>query len=265
MNRKIDVGGTLSQVFSIYGANAGILLPVAFWLFLVVAIVNGVIAGSLALLPIALAVSTIAGTLYQGMVVGLVRDVQDGRRDFSAGELFNSAMPVVLPLIGAGILSGIAIGIGTVLFIVPGLFLLTIWAVIAPVIVVEHSSVMDSFGRSRQLVRGNGWPVFGAIFVAFLIVFIGGLIFAAIATSIADGALVRIVFSAIASTITAPISALVAAVLYFRLRGVEEAAGPPAAGPPLVDPAAPPAYAPPSPPAPPAPPPPPPPPAPPAG
>ena len=41
MNRKLDVGGTLNEVFSIYGAKRGVLLPVAFWLFLVVAIVNG--------------------------------------------------------------------------------------------------------------------------------------------------------------------------------------------------------------------------------
>jgi hypothetical protein len=45
----------------------------------------------------------------------------------------------VLPLIGAGLLSGIAIGIGMLLLLVPGLIRLTIWAVIAPVIVVERS------------------------------------------------------------------------------------------------------------------------------
>jgi hypothetical protein len=243
MNRKLDVGGTLSEVFSIYGANAGVLLPVAFWLFLVVAIVNGIVGSSLVLLLVASVVGIVAGTLYQGTVVNLVRDVQDGRRDFSAGELLSSATPFIAPLIGAGILAGIAIGIGLFLLLVPGLILLTIWAVIAPVIVVEKSGVMDSFGRSRELVRGNGWPVFGAIVVAFLIVVVGGLVFGAIAASIADGPLVRIVFSALASTITAPISALVAAVLYFRLRAVEDVPEPLASGldapPPTVPPAPP--------------------------
>ena len=95
---------------------------------------------------------------------------------------------------------------------------------IAPVIVVEKSGVLDSFGRSRELVRGNGWGVFGVIVLAFLIVFVGAIVFSAIAAAIADGPLLRIVFSALASTITAPISALVAAVLYFRLREIEGAA-----------------------------------------
>jgi len=232
MSRKIDVGGVFSEVFSIYRDQAGVLLPVAFWLFLVVAIVNGLIAGSLILLAVALIVATIAGTLYQGTVVELVSDVQDGRRDSSAGDLLRSASPFIAPLIGAGILAGIGIGIGMILLIVPGLFLATIWAVIAPVIVVEGSGVMDSFARSRDLVRGNGWPVFGAILLAIVIVFIGSAIFGAIAGAIANGPIVRIVFSAIASTITAPISALVAAVLYFRLRAIEGTAAPVAAGVP---------------------------------
>ena len=179
MDRRLDVGATLSEVFSTYGSQAGVLLPVAFWLFLVVAIVNGLISTSLALVPVALAVSLIAATLYQGMVVGLVRDIQDGHRDFSAGELMRSAAPVVGPLIGAGLLSGLGVGVGFVLFIVPGLFLLTIWAVIAPVIVIERSGVIAAFGRSRALVRGNGWPVFGAIFVVFLITAIAGLVLSA--------------------------------------------------------------------------------------
>jgi hypothetical protein len=230
MKRELSVGDTLSEVFSIYGAHAGVLLPVAFWLFLAVAIVDGLVGASLALLPLVIVVSTIAATLYQGMVVGLVRDVQDGRRDSSVGELLGYAAPVLLPLIGAGLLSGLGIGVGFVLLVVPGLYLLTIWAVIAPVIVIERRPVFEAFGRSRQLVRGNGWPVFWVIAVAFLISLAGGLIFGGIASSVADGPLVRIVFSALASTITAPIGALVAGVLYYRLLGAVPAAD--AAAPP---------------------------------
>jgi hypothetical protein len=217
MNQKLDVGGTLSQIFSTYSAQAGVLLPVAFGLFLIVAVVNGILAGSLALVPIGVAVNVVAATLYQGMVVGLVRDVQDGRRDSSIGELIEATWPVVLPLIGAGLLSGIAIGIGFLLLLIPGLILLTIWAVIAPVIVVERSGVFAAFRRSRELVRGNGWQVFGVIFTAFLIATVVGFIFGAIGAAISDGVGMRIVFNVIASTLTAPITALAAATIYFRL------------------------------------------------
>ncbi len=236
MNRKLDVGGTLSQAFSIYGSQAGVLLPVAFGLFLIVAVINAILAGSLILVPLALAVSVVAGTLYQGMVVGLVSDVQDGRRDSSVEDLVRSTGPVILPLIGAGILAGIGIGIGFLLLIVPGLILLTIWSVIAPVIVVERSGAIDAFGRSRQLVRGNGWQVFGVIVVVFIIVAVVQGILGAIGSGISGSLGVLILFNVIGSTITAPVVALVAAVIYFGLRDIEQGAQPTTPAPPTAPP-----------------------------
>ncbi|HVY95859.1 MAG TPA: hypothetical protein VHA54_02755 [Solirubrobacterales bacterium] len=241
MNRKLDVGGTLSQVFNTYGAQAGVLLPLAFALFLIVAIVQALLNSSLILFPISFAVGIIAGTLYQGMVVEVVSDVQDGRRDMSVSDLVNAVGPVLLPLIGAGILAGIGIGIGLILLVVPGLILLTIWAVIAPVIVVEHSGVIDAFGRSRELVRGNGWQVFGVIVCVFLIVVIVGAILGAIAVGISDSVGMRILFNVVAQTLTAPIGALAASVIYFRLMALRNEAPP---APPAPGAAAPPPPAP---------------------
>ncbi len=221
MERRLSVGDALGEVFDIYRDRAGVLLPVAFWLFLVVAIVNGLTEGSFSLFWVGLVVGLAVGTLYQGMVVELVRDVRDGRRDSSVGDLMRSVLPVLGPLVGAGILAGLGIGVGFILLIVPGLILLTMWAVVAPAIVVERRGVFDAFGRSRQLVKGQGWPVFGSVVVAYLIGFLGAVTFILVANSIADGPIVRIVFSALASTITAPIEALVASVLYFRLLGLQ--------------------------------------------
>ncbi|MGN6664144.1 MAG: hypothetical protein ACTHK6_08090 [Solirubrobacterales bacterium] len=222
MDRKLDVGATLREVFDTYRDQAGVLLPVAFWLFLVVAIVNGLTGENFSLFWLGLVVGLAVGTLYQGMVVGLVDDVQDGRRDSSVGELMRSALPVLGPLLGAGILAGFGIGAGFVLFVVPGLYLATIWAVIAPAIVIERRGAFDAFGRSRQLVRGNGWPVLGTLLVAYLITFVVSIALAELANGIADGPLIRIVFGALASTVTAPITALVAAILYFRLLGLRQ-------------------------------------------
>lgn len=243
MNQKLDVGGTLSSIFQTYGSQAGVLLPVAFCLYLVVAVVNGLLAGNLALYPLVFAVGVVAATLYQGMVVGLVKDVQDGRRDSSVGELVDATWPVVLPLIGAGLLSGIGIGIGMLLLLVPGLILLTIWAVIAPVIVVEHSGVIAAFGRSRELVRGNGWQVFGVILTVFIITAVIGVVLGVIGAAISGGVGMRIVASLIGSTITAPIGALAAATIYFGLLAVKgvaaEQSTPQAPSTPLAPPTSP--------------------------
>jgi hypothetical protein len=215
---RLSVGDVLNRVFALYKEHFGVLIPVAFWLFLVVSILGGILSRTNALaLLIFFVVTFAAALLYQGMVVSLVRDVQDGRRDSSVTELFGSVSPVLGALVGASILYGLAVGIGFFLLIVPGCILLTIWAVIAPVIVIERKGALDSFGRSRELVRGNGWPVFGTVIVAALITVIVGAILGAIAEGIANGPILRIVFGALASTLTAPIGALVAAVLYYRL------------------------------------------------
>lgn len=224
MKTKLDVGGTLSQIFSIYGQQAGVLLPLAFGLYLLVAIITGLFAGNFLLGLIAFGVGVIAATLYQGMVVSLVRDVQDGRRDSSVGQLVEETWPVVLPLIGAGILAAIGITIGLFILVIPGLILLTIWSVIAPVIVVERSGAIDAFGRSRALVKGNGWQVFGVILVVFLITLIVSIVLGVIGAGISDTFAMRALFSLIASTLTAPIAALAASTIYFNLIALKGAA-----------------------------------------
>lgn len=222
MEPKLSAGEILGKTFSIYRDQAGVLLPVAFWLFLAVAILEALAGGDLVLALLVAIVSLAVSFVYQGMTVNLVADVQDGRRDHSIGELIRSALPVVGALLAAGILAGLGIVAGLVLLVVPGLYLLTIWAVIGPVIVIERRGVFESFGRSRELVRGNGWPVFWTVLLGFLITLIAAAVFTALAVNLADGILVEIVFLTIASTLTAPIPALVAAVLYFALREVKE-------------------------------------------
>ena len=172
------------------------------------------------------------------MVVNLVRDVQDGKRDSSVGELITSVGPVFGTLIGASILAGIGEAVGFFLLIVPGCILLTIWAVIAPVIVIEKTGVFAAFRRSQELVRDYGWPVFGSVIVATLIALAATLLLGSIGDAIAGGPLLRIVFSALASTFTAPITALVAAVLYYRLLALKDGTTPnfDAMMPPRLDP-----------------------------
>jgi hypothetical protein len=214
----LSIGDVLNRVFGLYKQHFGVLIPAAFWLFLAVSILGGVLSRSNAIaLLIFYVVSLAAAILYQGMVVSLVHDVQDGRRDSSVGELFRSVGPVFGALVGASILYGIAVTIGFALLIVPGCILLTIWAVIAPAIVIEKQNAMASFGRSRELVRGFGWPVFGSVIVATLIAAVASIILLAIADAIAGGPILRIVFGALASTLTAPVGGLVAAVIYYRL------------------------------------------------
>ena len=212
-----------------YGEQAGILLPAAAAVFaveLVLFIVLFSISAGLAL--IASVVGIIFSTFYTGMVVGLVSDVQDGRRDQSVGDLFAAVTPVFWPLIGASIVVAIGVGIGLVLIIVPGLIFLTWWAVTSPVIVLERPGVFAALGRSRALVRDNGWQVFAVLVFFFVISAIAGGIVGAIGAS--GGTVGRAIGQFVASTATAPLGALAASVMYFELLKIKGEPTPAAAG-----------------------------------
>ena len=114
------------------------------------------------------------------------------------------------------------------LLIVPGLFLLTIWSVVAPVVVIERPGVFAAFGRSRELVRGYGWQVFGVIVVVILIAIVVAIIVEIMTRAWARRPRDRAVGPQ--RGITAPLSALLVSVLYFGLRRVHGESGVATAG-----------------------------------
>lgn len=217
--RRIGVGDVVNETFSVYGQNFGALFGSALAVFIVVGIVAGIVqTGDSVVLGLIAAVIRLAGhALYTGFVVRLVQDMRDGRRDETVGDLFEAAMPAIVSLIVFGVLFGIAVGIGFIFLIVPGLILLTFWSVGAPAIVVEGIGPFEAFGRSWRLVRGDAWSVFGALLTIFLIVLVIQFVVSAIATPIGDAALVIAIV--LGAAITAPIYSLAVSILYYDLGG----------------------------------------------
>jgi hypothetical protein len=125
---------------------------------------------------------------------------------------------VLGPLILLGILAGIGIGIGIVLLIVPGLILLTLWALLAPVIVIERRTGTAAFGRSVELVRGNGFRVFGVIVVLIIIQALVAQILQTVGEErrrdVGAG-----IGQLIGNVILAPLAAIAATVMYLQLTG----------------------------------------------
>jgi hypothetical protein len=218
MGRSIDGGAVISRTFSIYVDQASVLLPAAAVVFVIEGILSAVlIAASPALAIVSIVLTIVASTLFTGMVVELVADIQDGRRDASPGTLLRAAVPVLGQLILVGLIAGFGIAIGFVLIIVPGLILLTIWSVAAPVVVLERPGAIKALGRSRELVRGNGWQVFGVLVVLFILVGVLAIVLDAIGAAAGTG--VGIVVRVVVGVLTAPLPALAEAVLYFELGG----------------------------------------------
>jgi hypothetical protein len=170
----------------------------------------------------------LAGIFWlQGALVIAIDDVRDGRADLSIRETLDRVRPRLNTLTLAGLIAAIAVGIGLVLLIVPGLYLLTIWLVIVPAIMLEGCGVSAAFARSQELVRGYGWSVFGVIVLTVLIL-IGVSILFGIVRSVVDSEWAGLVINIVSQSLTAPFIALAWTITYYELRGLK-GAEPPAA------------------------------------
>jgi len=215
MSAPLEVGAVVRRVFAIYVDEASILFPTAAAVFVIGGIVANLIAAAapgLALLAVSL--QLLASSVYTGMVVELVADVRNGRRQADARQLLSAVRPVLGELIVVGVVSAVLEALGFFLLI-PGLILLTLWSVAAPVVVVEHPGGLRALRRSQDLVRGYGWPVFGVIVTIGMVVLLGVAV--ALLAALA-GTAVGLVAEAVVGVLVVPLISLASAVLYFELR-----------------------------------------------
>lgn len=222
---NVDIGAILSEAWSLYTRFFVRFIVVAGVVFLALGAVSAIIEsgagedGSLLGSLLSLTVQIVGFFWIQGVLVVLTADLRDGVADHSFGELFARVRPRLGALILAGVLAGIGILIGFILVIVPGLYLLTRWSLIAPAIVIENLSAGESFGRSHQLVRGRAWPVFGLLVLLFVInVAVGGII-VAVAAGISSGLVGSWLAGAVANSLITPFIAIVTTLVYFLLAG----------------------------------------------
>jgi hypothetical protein len=220
----VDIGSVLSEAWSLYTRFLWRFFLTAFAVFVVLDLLSALadVAAEDSFLAglfwsvLAAVIGIVGLFLVQAALLEVVRDVRDGRADRGLGETYSAVWPRVPALIAASVIAAVAIGIGLLLLIVPGLYLLTIWSMIAAVIVLERKGAGESFSRSHELVRGNGWNVFGLIVIVFILV------------AVASG-LIRLVFAwlpdfldawigaLVAHSLTIPFAAAALATAYFQL------------------------------------------------
>lgn len=218
------IGGVLSEAWALYKRFLKEFFLTALVVFLVLDLlsaladtVSGSSTGADVFWSLVAAVIGIVGYFWvQAALVELVHDVRDGRADRSVGETYRAVQPRLPAVIVAGILAGIAIGIGLILLIIPGLFLLTIWSLLIPVIVLEGKSAGEAFTRSREIVRGHGWSMLGLVVVTFLLVAVASIVIE-LAFSWLPRFLEVWIGSLVAHSLTVPFAAAALTTAYFQL------------------------------------------------
>jgi hypothetical protein len=212
------LSGVLSEAWTLYKRHAAHFLLISFVIYLVIAVITALLSLALGSFGAILGglLSLFGAFLLQAALVKAVQDARDGRHDLDLGATVSAALPFVGTVAIASIFASIAIGIGFVLIIVPGLILLTFLSLIVPEIVIGGASAFESFGRSWRTVRGYAWHVFGTYVLVFVIMivaeFVVGLILLALPytarNSIAD---------VVVGTLFAPFLAAVVTLVYDRL------------------------------------------------
>src|SRR3954468_19223277 len=174
----MTIGGVLSEAWALYKRFFGRFFLTALIVFVVLDLLTGLIEtlagdgwGSQLLWGLLAAVVGIVGYFWvQAALVETVNDVRDGRADRSIGETYKAVQPRLPAVTIAGLLAGTGFEIGFFLLIIPGLYLLTIWSMVIPVVVLEGRSAGESFTRSREIVSGHGWTILGLAILVFLLV-----------------------------------------------------------------------------------------------
>lgn len=221
------IGDILSRAWRLYTRFFTHFIAVAGAVFLGLGLLAAIIeesapsgdGGRLLAALAALIVSFIGYYWIQGVLVLMTDDVRDGRADLPVRALFARVRPALPTLVIAAILAGIGIAFGLLLLIVPGLYLMTRWSMLGPAIVLERLGAGAAFTRSHELVRGNGWTVFGLLVLLFL----GNVVVGGVITGVVGGLFTGFIASwlggAIANTIVTPFIAVATTLVYFELGG----------------------------------------------
>ena len=229
---KLNVGGVFAQ------AVATLQSKLLFFVFtgLMIGVASLVGAdGDSPLVLVGILLTLMVGAIGQILTVraatGPLGD--DAGADFVPA--IQSALPKFLPVFLTSLLVQVLVGLGSLLLVVPGVFLGVMLIVSTVACILEDRSPMEALKRSRELTRGNRWRVLGLLLIIFLLA-VGLLLLVAIPTAAAGlvpgvGPLIARVVSAAAEGLLGVFVSILLTHTFLGLRRLKGDAAEPA---PLV-------------------------------
>ncbi|MDQ3866439.1 MAG: hypothetical protein M3304_06375, partial [Actinomycetota bacterium] len=160
----------------------------------------------------------------QAPLAKLAADAHAGLPRAGVRRTFEHVYPRAGRITGGSALVALGVGAASLLLWVPALLLLTRWSLVVPVVTLENVGLFGSFARSRDLVRGRGWRVFGGVVasgVALTVVWIVvALLVGAVSLATGDSLVARLLAALVAIvvlSVAVPVIGLSWVAAYLRL------------------------------------------------
>ncbi|MEI8348067.1 MAG: hypothetical protein WCG27_11410 [Pseudomonadota bacterium] len=121
-------------------------------------------------------VGMIAGTLVGGVFMGgmygiYLKELRGGKAKVE--DLFEGFKIALIPLMLAGLVSGLLTAIGIFLLIIPGIYLAVSWVFTFLIIIDKKMDFWPAMELSRKVVGKNFWPFLGLMAINFAIMIAG--------------------------------------------------------------------------------------------
>jgi hypothetical protein len=120
------------------------------------------VAGSVAVGLGALLLALVLQPIGTAAILYIVMEEYAGRRA-TVSQAFSFAFTRFLSLVGASILVGLIVFVGTLLCCLPGIYFAITYSFVSQVVVLERLGAGDALKRSQTLVQGYWWRVFGVL------------------------------------------------------------------------------------------------------
>jgi len=192
---RLEVGSVVRRSFGAWAANLAPLSLVGLVVYLPALLLIALLAatGSLNRLGERAVdiLTNILNLILTGAVTYAVFRHLHGERA-GAGEALRTGLSRVGGVWVTGILMGIAVLVGFIVLIIPGIVLLIRYWVAVPVAVIEAPGASASLGRSTELTQGNRWRVLAIALVMGIVTILGilvlGIVVGLVAAAVSDAA-----------------------------------------------------------------------------
>lgn len=174
-----------------------------------------------------LALFSLFGLLLFVFVAGIAHRIARAEAAGERTDLGSETGPVLnrfLSLLGAYVAYSIAIFVGSLLLIVPGIYLALRLSLAFPAIVIDDQGTFEGLNTSWEVAHGNLLKLLGISILSFLVLF-STVFAAAIFAALAESTALVVIVSAVVTAIVTPIAELSYARVYLENREGEPAAG----------------------------------------